>query len=121
MSTPHARILARLNETTPLGQDIDRGYASGLRILKAYYNLAHLFGAFRIRFFRTPNGWHFEVEGVKTSLDIRRALGDCRGRLWFAELRGGDDVLFQNKRYPHERKWRKREEVVWREEREGRA
>jgi len=111
---PHQAILKRLNETTPLGVDVDPQYGSGLKLLKTYYNLKYFYPNAEVHFYRTGKGWHFEAQGVRTNLDARRSLADCRGRLWFSEIHGGDDILFDHKQYPRRSKWNCRNEMTWR-------
>ena len=100
-----------VNEKTDLGVEWD--YPSVFKILKAYFNLKWLYPDKRIRVHRSSRGHgiHFEVEGVKNNMEVRRWLGECPGRLRFSEIRENDNVLFHSKKKPSWRKWRNREEV----------
>lgn len=107
-----SKIVERLKQLCPLGIDLDSKHGTGLKLLSILFNLEYAFPSKKIRVFKTRYGFHFEVDFQPTNMDVRRALRDCSGRLWYSELRGGDDVLFSRKRYAHERKWHQRVEIA---------
>jgi len=74
--------------------DIDRG--SEFEVLKKILNARWLFGD-KMKLYKTTNGFHIRVDGVKSDLDLRHGLGDDKGRIEWSEVRGGD-VLFTRKR-----------------------
>lgn len=112
-----SRVVQRLKQQRVLGVDID--HPTGFRLLKSYFNLAYMAAGKPIHVYKTPSGgFHLEAYGLKTNLDARRLLQDCRGRLFFSELRKGDDVTFDRKFYPGDWGWSERVEIpvenLWR-------
>jgi hypothetical protein len=74
------------------------------------FNLRYLFPEREVRFYKTGRGFHFEVD-AESNIEIRRSLRDCKGRLWFSELRDYDDVLFDRKRPPGSLRFTRRLEI----------
>jgi len=99
-----------LNEKTNLGVEVDE--PSEYKLLTMYLRMRYLFGdRVRVYISSSGRGYHFEAEGVRNSMEIRRWVGDCSGRMYFSEIRDNDNVLFHAKYKPCWRKWKWREEI----------
>ncbi len=76
-----------IDNSNKLGIDLDS--VSRLRLLISYFNARYMFPDKKIRVFRSSggNGYHIEVFGVKSTLRVRRTLGDCQDRMMYSEFR----------------------------------
>lgn len=101
-----------------LDLDLDLEKDKDLKILTTFFNALYLFRDckdLKVRVYHSSSGcgYHLEFESEKfkelTDIEkwkIREILGDCEGRLRYAEMRGYDDVLFDFKLHDNEMKSR---------------
>lgn len=92
-----------------LDLDLESEINKDLKILTTFFNALYLFRDckdLKVRIYHSSSGlgYHFEFESEKfkeltdyEKWKIREILGDCEGRLRYAEMRGYDDVLFDFK------------------------
>lgn len=95
-----------------VGIDLDE--CDDMQILTTYFNALHLADELEINKSSSERGYHFilrfnEPLSVEDRMNIRYYLGDCPGRLYFSEIRGGDDILFNMKTQGGN--WVKRREI----------
>jgi len=97
--TEITRLLLKSKEKI-VGLDIDQ--CDDLSLLITYFNARNI--ADKVRIYHSPSGrgYHMylyfdRILSLEEKFLHRYALGDCQGRIYFAELRGGDDILFSTK------------------------
>ncbi len=76
-----------VKNSNKLGIDLDS--PTRLQLLRSYFNAKYMFPDKEIKVFRSSggDGYHIEIWGVKSTLSIRRTLGDCIDRMMYSEIR----------------------------------
>lgn len=84
-------ILKSIRETeNVLKLDVD--WSIGMfRVYMRVFNFLYCFPDAKITLSSSGEGYHLFAP-VKSSLEVRRGLGDCKGRIYLSEMRGGDII-----------------------------
>ncbi len=101
ISSTMSDIVPILVEHQPLGFEIDQ--PREFQKLKALFNMEFLSDSVDAYLSPSDRGLHMEAKDRSTNWNNRLYLGDCRGRLFFSEVRSQgylckDDVLFIGKK-----------------------